>query len=344
MPRQDRREKQPVAVPARDEHRVLAGETQPGLRRPAALQHRPGIHVITVVLAPHSIKLLQHPPRRHQRRFHRVVIILVQRITRPERPVLPEVSRPVIHAQHDDRARPGQHQPGCRRFSTVRSIQAMSACIPAASQSRSRSGGTGSTRATAGRQTRARPAAGAAPVAARPCVRGLRPGEIRASRRHVRIDMRDDVAQRPRVRQDHRARALVDRFPRRIERADPLRGSSTFSSGRCGCGLRALQHRFERGMQADDHALRPQHASSMPGCTTSPPPQATTVRSAGCPCIDERPLHRRESRLAVLREDVRDRLPCVPLDLVIAVDSRKPSRCATARPIVLLPVPMKPTR
>jgi len=60
--------------------------------------------------------------------------------------------------------------------------------------------------------------------------------------------------------------------------------------------------------------------------------------------LDEGPLHRAKRRFAVLRENVRNASALRVLDLMVAVEQGEASLCATARPTVLLPVPMNPTR
>ena len=61
----------------------------------------------------------------------------------------------------------------------------------------------------------------------------------------------------------------------------------------------------------------------MPGCTTSPPPQATTTPRSGWPLLDELPLQRPEGRLALPGEDLRHRPALLALNLVVAVQRLK---------------------
>jgi hypothetical protein len=60
-------------------------------------------------------------------------------------------------------------------------------------------------------------------------------------------------------------------------------------------------------------------SSSIPGCTTSPPPQATTHRSAGWPFSMKPRSSPRKCRLALLAKISAIGLPCA-LDLVVAVE------------------------
>ena len=119
LPRQNCRQKQPVPMTPRDQHRVLADEPEPRLRRPAALEHRTGVDIGPVIFPRRAIHFPEHLPRRDQTHLHRVVIILVQRIPRPRRParslrliLVLRLSLPirVADAQHNHRPRLRQNQ------------------------------------------------------------------------------------------------------------------------------------------------------------------------------------------------------------------------------------------
>ncbi len=150
----------------------------------------------------------------------------------------------------------------------------------------------------------------------------FRPGEIdgiAAPRPH---HMQRNFLQRSRVRQDYRARTFVDRLAGRIQRANASLRIVHGQQRASAMAARPLENGFQGGMETDHHAFgfeQGEHARLHH--------QAAAARDQGAICrmavFNKGPFHRTKCLLAVLSEDIRNRLFLLTLDLVVAVEGLK---------------------
>jgi len=156
----------------------------------------------------------------------------------------------------------------------------------------------------------------------------LAPPQIGADDMHHHLMLR-----RKSVRITVPAACRSPRAPRKG--ADPVSGFSTFSSGR-DCSARCAGQSRKAGVQAYDHPCLEQ--CSMSGWTPAPPQATTTPRSDAA--FNESPLHAPKAGSPSSAKSCPP-ISAQPFNLMVAVQCLKLSFAATARPVVVFPVPMK---